>query len=62
MSKAAALTLSPRDEMYKAQAEHYLAETNKILKRLADEEKRESRKRRQRPNILDEVRAILQGK
>ena len=62
MSKAAALTLSPRDEMYKAQVEHYLAETNKILKRLAAEEKREARKRRERPNILEEVRAILQGK
>ena len=65
MSKAAALTLSPRDEMYKAQVEHYLAETNKVLKRLAAEEKREARKRREwreRPNILEEVRAILQGK
>ena len=65
MSKAAALTLAPRDETYKAQFEHILAETNKILKRLAAEEKREARKRREwrrRPSILEEVRAILQGK
>ena len=64
MSKAAAAdfsepALSRRDAQYKKQVEYYLAESNKILKRLAAERKREARKHRDRPNILEEVRKML---
>ena len=70
MSKAAAAAssapiLSRQDAIYKAQVEHYLAEIKKILKRMADDDKREARQRREwreRPSILDEVRAVLQSK
>ena len=59
MSKVATLT---RHEAHdKARAESYLAETQRILRQLAAERRREERRRAQRPNIIAEVRAILQG-
>ena len=61
MSKAATMESTDRDAFYRAQAEHYLAETKRILKRLASERTRHKRRRTARPNIVEEVRAILQG-
>ena len=59
MNKTLAITTTPRDAHYKAQAEHYLTETRKVLKKLATERERESRRRQARTSIVDEVRAIL---
>ena len=59
MNKTLAITTTPRDAHYKAQAEHYLTETRKVLKKLAAEREREARRRHARANIVDEVRAIL---
>ncbi len=58
MSKAATLT-TEREADYQAQAEHYLAETNRILKRLANERTRHDRRRVSSPDILAAVKAIL---
>jgi hypothetical protein len=58
MSKAATLT-AERDSDYQAQAEHYLAETNRILKRLANERVRHDRRRASSTDILTAVKAIL---
>ncbi len=58
MNKAATLE-AERDADYQAQAEYYLAEANKILKRLADERIRSNRRHRSSPNILTTVKAIL---
>ena len=60
MSKAA--TLNGHEAQYKAQAEHYLAETQKILRQLATERQRAARRSRPRANLLDEVKKILYGK
>ncbi|PWU18606.1 MAG: hypothetical protein C5B50_08610 [Verrucomicrobia bacterium] len=59
MSKAVVLT---NDEaQYKAQAENYLAEARRILRQIATERQREERRRRKnRSNIVGEVKAILQ--
>ena len=61
MSKAATLDTSARDAHYRAQAEHSLAETNRILKRLASERSRHERRRAPTSNIVEEVKAILHG-
>lgn len=61
MSKAAALESTDRDAHYRAQAEHYLTETNRILKRLASERTRHARRQAPATSIVAEVRAILQG-
>ena len=59
MSKVAILT--NHEANAKARAESYLAETQRILKHLAAERRREARRRATRPNILAEVKTILQG-
>lgn len=61
MSKAATLPSTSRDAHYKAQADHYLSETRKILKQLVTEREREARRRQKRPSIVDEVRDILRA-
>ena len=60
MSKAAAVELSERDHEFQARAAHYLAETNRILKRLARERLRHARRPARATNIVAEVKAILQ--
>ena len=61
MSKAA--TVNGHEARYKAQAEHYLAETQKILRRLAAErQKGAAQRRRRQASFLDEVKEILYGK
>jgi len=59
MNKAA--TISSREAAYKAQAEHYLAEAQRILRKLAAARRREKRGPVARRSILEEVKAILQG-
>jgi hypothetical protein len=59
MSKA--VETAEREASYQAQAQHYLAETNRILKRLADERSRHHRCRDETPNILARVKSILGG-
>jgi hypothetical protein len=61
MSKAAISATTEREASYQAQVEHYLAETNRILKRLAIERSRHDRRRNQAPNILAIVKGILRG-
>ena len=60
MSKAAAL--SDQEAHHKARAEHYLAETQKILRRLASERQRTSRRSRPQSSLLEQVKEILHGK
>jgi hypothetical protein len=60
MSKAA--TLNGHEAHYEAQAKHYLAETQKILRHLATERQRSTRRARRKTSLLDEVKAILYGK
>ncbi len=60
MSKAA--TLSSEEAQHKARAEHYLAETQKILRQLSTERQRSARKARPQSNLLEEVKEILHGK
>ena len=59
MSKAA--TLSNQEAHYQALAQGYLVETQRILRQLAAERRREQRRRSARPSIVTEVKAILQG-
>jgi hypothetical protein len=61
MSKAATVETTEREAGYQAQAEHYLAETNRILKRLANERLRHERRDSETPNILATVKSILRG-
>jgi hypothetical protein len=61
MSKAATLQTAEREAGYQAQAEYYLAETNRIIKRLANERARHGRRRDGHPNILEQVKTILRG-
>ena len=61
MSKAATVEVTARDHEFQAQAVHYLAETNRILKRLARERSRHARRPQPATNIVAEVKAILQG-
>jgi hypothetical protein len=51
------------DAFYRAQAEYYLAEINKILKRLADERIRSNRRDNSAsdPNIVAKIKSILWG-
>ena len=60
MSKAA--TLNGQEAHYKARAEHYLAETQKILRQLATERQRAARRSRPKPSLLEQVKEILYGK
>ena len=59
MNKAA--TLTSEEAEHKARAEQYLAETQRILRELATERRRDERRRAARPSIVMEVKAILQG-
>jgi len=61
MSKEAVLESTSRDSHYRARAERYLAETNRILKQLASERRRHARRRTAQPNIVEEVKTILRG-
>jgi len=61
MSKAATIETAEREATYQAQAEHYLAETNRILKRLANERLRQGRRRDASSDILATVKSILRG-
>jgi hypothetical protein len=61
MSKAATMETAEREANYQAQAEHYLAETNRILKRLAHERSRHDRRCDETPNIVATVKSILRG-
>jgi hypothetical protein len=58
MNKAA--TLTRQEAQQKAQAEQYLAQSQRILRELATERKREERKHRTRASIVSEVKAILE--
>jgi hypothetical protein len=60
MSKTA--TLNGHEAHYEAKAKHYLAETQKILRRLATERQRAARRPRSQTNLLTEVKEILYGK
>ena len=64
MNKAASLT--SQESEYKAKAQSYLAEAQRILRHLAADRRREERRRREQPrrkysNLLAEVKAILHG-
>lgn len=59
MGKAAALT--EQETHHKARAEHYLAETQKILRQLASERQRAARQPRPQSNLIEQVKAILVG-
>ena len=59
MSKAAALTI--QEAGHKARAEHYLAETQKILRQLAAERQRNARRPQPQPSLVEQVKAILYG-
>ena len=59
MSKAA--TLNTDEAQEKMRAKSYLAETQRILRRLASERRREQRRRVSHPDIVTKVKAILQG-
>ena len=60
MSKAA--TLNGQQAHYKARADHYLAETQKILRQLAAERQRAVRRPRPQSSLVEEVKEILHGK
>lgn len=53
--------MSSQEARYKARAQSYLSETRRILRQLAAERRREERRRTERPNIVSEVKAILEG-
>ena len=59
MNKAAILTV--QEASHKARAEHYLAETQKILRGLAAERQRAARRPRPQSSLLEDVKEILQG-
>jgi len=61
MSKAATIETAERQATYKAQAEHYLVETNRILKRLSRERLRHDQRRPETTDILAIVKSILRG-
>ena len=56
------MTLTSQESLHKAHAESYLAEARRILRQLASERRREERRRTSRPDILAEVKAILEGR
>ena len=60
MSKAA--TLNGQEAHYKARAEHFLAETQKILRQLAAERQRAARRQQPQSNLVEQVKEILHGK
>jgi hypothetical protein len=60
MNRAA--TLTRQEAHYKARAEHYLAETQKILRQLSAERQRASRRARPQSSLVEQVKEILHGK
>lgn len=60
MNKSAAL--NGHETHYKARAEHYLAETQKILRQLASERQRAPRRPRPQTSLVEQVKEILHGK
>ena len=60
MSKAA--TLNGQEALHKERAEHYLAETQKILRQLATERVRAARRPRPLTSLVEQVKEILHGK
>ena len=60
MSKVASLT--EQEARDKAQAEHYLAKAQKILRHLATERQRAARRNPPQTCLLDQVKEILYGK
>jgi hypothetical protein len=61
MNKNATLVLSEKDAAYQAQADRYIADSLKILKKLETERKRSNASRKEESNILADVKAILRG-
>ncbi len=59
MSKSVAL--NGQEAHHKARAEHYLAETQKILRQLASERQRDARRFRAQASLVEQVKAILYG-
>jgi uncharacterized protein GlcG (DUF336 family) len=59
MNKAA--TLTHQEAQHKAQAAQYLAQSQRILRELAAERRRDQRRHRAHASILSEVKSILQG-
>jgi len=59
MNRAA--ELSDIDERYKAQAERYLSETQRILRELQQERQRNNRRRGKSASVLQEVKHILRA-
>ena len=59
MIKNATIPASAREDRYKEQVDHYLAETRKLLKQLATGRSAAARHRRPRTRIVEEVKAIL---
>jgi hypothetical protein len=59
MNRAA--ELSDVDERYKAQAERYLSETQRILRQLRQERQRNDRRRAKSASVLQEVKHILRA-
>ncbi len=58
MNKAAQIA-PDREANFKAQIQHYLAETRKVLQHLASERVREQKRQRPSQSILAEVKSIL---
>jgi hypothetical protein len=59
MSKAAALTV--QEASHKARAEHYLAETQKILRQLATERQRNMRHPQPQSSLVEQVKKFSTG-
>jgi hypothetical protein len=59
MNKAA--VLNHQDTRYKAQASHCLTEAQRILRGLAAERRRSTRRRAVPTSLVKEVKAILKG-
>jgi hypothetical protein len=60
MSKA--VSVASQEMQYKARAEHYLAETQKILRQLATERQQTARRSKPQSSLLEQVKEILYGK
>jgi hypothetical protein len=60
MSKA--ISVASQEMQYKARAEHYLAETQKILRQLAAERQQAAQRSKPQSSLLEQVKEILYGK
>jgi hypothetical protein len=61
MNEATTVRVGQQEARHKAQAGQYLAEAQRILRRLAAERRRSSRQNPSRASLTEEVKAILQG-